>query len=54
MFKYQKLGYRHLNRNKTRRNLSTKRKAFFLHNQADIKRAKKMMPYFRRRKALKY
>jgi len=52
MFKYHAIGYRHLNRNKTSRNLKAKR-GLFLTNKADQKRAKKMMPYFRRRKSLR-
>ena len=54
MFKFQALGYRHLNRNKSRRNLALKRKGYFLECKGDIRRAKKLMPYFRRRKSLKY
>jgi ribosomal protein L35 len=49
MFKFQAQGYRHLNRNKTNRNLKRTR-GRFLQNLSDVKKAKKFMPYFRRRK----
>jgi ribosomal protein L35 len=52
MFKFHSIGYRHLNRNKTNRNLAKKR-GRFLHDMGDIKKAKKMIPYFRRRKYLR-
>lgn len=51
-FKYYAVGYRHLNRNKTNRNLSRKR-GWLLTNKGDIKKARKYMPYFRRRKYTK-
>mmetsp|Transcript_23838 Transcript_23838/g.18192 ORF Transcript_23838/g.18192 Transcript_23838/m.18192 type:complete len:90 (-) Transcript_23838:29-298(-) len=51
-FKYKAVGYRHLQRNKTRRNRTTN-KGYFLIVKGDIKKAKKMMPYFRRRKFLR-
>jgi hypothetical protein len=41
-----------LNRNKTNTNLA-KKLGLMLINKADIKRAKKLMPYFRRRKYLR-
>ena len=52
MFKFQALGYRHLNRNKTNRNLKRTR-GRFLTNIADVKKAKKFMPYYKRRKYLR-
>lgn len=51
MFKFHAQGYRHLNRNKTNRNLKRTRGRFLGH-LADVKKAKKFMPYFRRRKTL--
>jgi len=52
MFSYHAMGYRHLNRNKSKRNLRTK-KNYKLTHLPDIKRAKKMLPYFRKRKYLR-
>eukprot|EP00347_Sterkiella_histriomuscorum_P022792 403337143 len=52
LFKFHALGYRHLNRNKSNRNLSRKR-GRFLHHKADIKKAQKYMPYYKRRKYTK-
>lgn len=52
MFMYNARGYRHLNRNKSKRNLRTK-KNYYLDHLPDIKRVKRMLPYFRRRKYLK-
>ena len=49
MFKYHAQGYRHLNRNKTNRNLKKTRGRFLLH-LADVKKARKFMPYYKRRK----
>jgi ribosomal protein L35 len=49
MFKFAAQGYRHLNRNKTNRNLK-RRRSRFLQNLADVKKAKKFLPYFKRRK----
>jgi ribosomal protein L35 len=51
MFKFHAQGYRHLNRNKTNQNLKRNRHRF-LGNLADVKKAKKFMPYFKRRKYL--
>jgi len=51
-FKFHALGYRHLNRNKTNKNLGRKR-GRFLTNRTDIKKAQKFMPYYRRRKSTK-
>jgi ribosomal protein L35 len=51
MFKFHAPGYRHLNRNKTNQNLK-RRRSRFLHNLMDVKKAKKFMPYFKRRKYL--
>ena len=52
MFKHWAPGYRHLNRNKTSTNLK-KVRGRFLTAMADIKKAKKLFPYFRRRKYLR-
>lgn len=49
MFKFQAQGYRHLNRNKTNQNLKRRRSRFLL-SAADVKKAKKFMPYWRSRK----
>ena len=49
MFKFHAQGYRHLNRNKTNQNLNRTRHRFLL-SIADVKKAKKFMPYYKRRK----
>ena len=49
MFKFHAQGYRHLNRNKTNQNLKRTRHRFLL-SIADVKKAKKFMPYYKRRK----
>ncbi|CDW76183.1 UNKNOWN [Stylonychia lemnae] len=51
-FKFHALGFRHLNRNKTNKNLGRKR-GRLLHHRADINKAKKYMPYFKSRKSTK-
>jgi len=51
-FKFHALGYRHLNRNKTNKNLSRKR-GRLLRNKTDIKKAQKYMPYYKSRKSTK-
>ena len=50
-FTYQAKGYQHRMRNHSNRNLRTKG-GYYLTNIADIKKAKKMMPYYKRRKSL--
>jgi ribosomal protein L35 len=52
MFLYHAKGYKHLNRNKSRRNLRTN-KNYYLVCKGDIKKAKKLLPYFRRKKFLR-
>mmetsp|Transcript_36154 Transcript_36154/g.35109 ORF Transcript_36154/g.35109 Transcript_36154/m.35109 type:complete len:82 (+) Transcript_36154:244-489(+) len=52
MFKYKAVGYRHLNRNKTRRNRTTN-KGYFVTTMGDIKKARRQLPYFKRRKFLR-
>jgi len=51
-FKYHAVGHRHLNRNKTRRNLQAAKRRHVLTHLADHKKMKRMMPYYKRRKAL--
>ena len=51
-FKYHAIGYRHLNRNKTNRNLAKKR-GLLLTSMADKKKARRLFPYFRRKKYTK-
>ena len=52
-FSYHSMGHRHLNRNKSQRCLQRKKKGRTLSNQADIKRMKKMLPYFKKRRTLR-
>ena len=52
-FKYFACGHRHLNRNKTRRNLAYKRKHRYILTPGDHGKAKRMLPYFRKSKFLK-
>jgi len=51
-FKYHAVGHRHLNRNKSHRNLKAAKRRHTLTHLADHKKMKKMLPYFKRRKAL--
>lgn len=48
-FKFTAQGFHHLNRNKTGQNLGRTRSRW-LTNLADVKKARKFMPYFKRRK----
>ena len=53
-FKYYPVGHRHLNRNKSKRALKHDRThRHLLTTPGDIRRAKRLMPYFKRRKFLK-
>lgn len=52
-FKHFAVGHRHLNRNKSRRNLKAAKRPQYLTHLADAKKMRRMMPYFKRRKALR-
>ena len=52
-FKYFAVGKRHLNRNKSNRNLTQKRRVHILTKRGDIKHARFLLPYFRKNKFLK-
>ena len=51
-FKYHAVGHRHLNRNKSRRNLKAAKRRHVLEHLADHKKMKRLQPYYKRRKAL--
>ena len=50
-FKFHAVGHRHLNRNKSARNRREAKRDHFLGHTADIKKLRRMMPYYKRRKA---
>lgn len=52
-FKYSAVGHRHLNRNKSGRNLKAAKRRHLLDHLADHKKMKRLLPYFKRRKALR-
>lgn len=52
-FKYHAVGHRHLNRNKSRRNLKAAKRRHLLEHLADHKKMKRLLPYHKRRKALR-
>ena len=51
-FKYRAVGHRHLNRNKSHRNLKAAKRRHILDHLADHKKMKRLLPYYKRRKAL--
>ena len=51
-FKYHAVGHRHLNRNKSHRNLKAAKRRHILEHLADHKKMKRMLPYYKRRKFL--
>ena len=51
-FKYHAVGHRHLNRNKSHRNLKAAKTRHILEHLADHKKMKRLLPYYKRRKAL--
>lgn len=52
-FKFHAVGHRHQNRNKSHRNRKAAKRDHFITHTADVKKLRKMMPYFKRRKALR-
>lgn len=52
-FKYHAVGHRHLNRNKSHRNLKAAKRRHTLDHLADHKKMKRLLPYHNRRKALR-
>ena len=52
-FKYHAVGHRHLNRNKSRRCLQRKKRRHVLQHMTDVKKLKKLLPYFKKRRALR-
>jgi ribosomal protein L35 len=52
-FKHFAVGHRHLNRNKSHRNRKAAKRPQYLTHLADAKKMRRMMPYFKRRKALR-
>ncbi len=51
-FKYHAVGHRHLNRNKSHRNMKAAKRKHLLDHLADHKKMKRLLPYHKRRKAL--
>ncbi len=51
-FKYHAMGYRHLLRNKSNRNKGVKR-GWLLTHKADQMKARKYLPYYKKRKSTK-
>ncbi len=52
-FKYHAVGHRHLNRNKSSRNLKAAKRRHLLDHLADHKKMKRLLPYYKRKKALR-
>lgn len=52
-FKYHAVGHRHLNRNKSHRNLKRAKRRHLLDHLADHKKMKRLLPYYKRRKFLR-
>ena len=52
-FKYHAVGHRHLNRNKSSRNLAAAKRRHILDHLADHKKMKRLLPYYKRKKALR-
>ena len=53
IFKYHACGHRHLNRNKSRGNLKRAKRRHVLGHLADVKKMRKVLPYFKKRRALR-
>ena len=51
-FAYHPVGHRHLNRNKSTRNIQRAKKSCRLTHIGDVNRMKKLLPYFKKKKAL--
>ena len=52
-FKYHAVGHRHQNRNKSHRNLKAAKRRHILDHLADHKKMKRLMPYYKKRRALR-
>ena len=52
-FKYHACGHRHLNRNKSRANLKRAKRRHVLGHAADVRKMKKLLPYFKKRRSLR-
>ena len=52
-FKYHPCGHRHLNRNKSHANRKRAKRKHVLGAIADIKKMRKLLPYFKKRRALR-
>lgn len=51
-FKFKRAGGHHLMRNKSKRNKIFKRRGKILTTRGDIKHARRLMPYYKRKKYL--
>ena len=52
-FKYKAVGHRHLNRNKSWRNRKAAKRPHFLTAPADIKKMKRLLPYWKKKRSLR-
>ena len=52
-FSYHAVGHRHLNKNKSRRDLKRAKRPHFIQHMGDMKKLRCLLPYYRRRKALR-
>ena len=52
-FKYRAIGHRHLLRHKSTRNLKAAKRKHVIESKANIRRLKKLLPYFKKRRSLR-
>ena len=52
-FKYHAVGHRHLNRNKSRANLKRAKRRHVLGHLADVRKMRRLLPYFKKRRSLR-
>ena len=52
-FLYKAVGHRHLNRNKSRINLQRAKRRHLLKSAGDARHMKRLLPYFKKRRALR-
>ena len=53
MFQYHAVGHRHLNKNKSHRDLKNAKRPHVIQHMGDMKKLRCLLPYLRRRKALR-
>ena len=52
-FKYRAIGHRHLLRNKSTRNLKAGKRKHVIESKANVRRLKKLLPYFKKKRSLR-